>query len=219
LAVDGPFRTGPMDAAFNGALYDAGGLEIQGNSGWMMLPNTVEDNASSFYSSRISSSLPWISSIAGSAVNSLASENFSAWQSLYFSPAEIASPQMSGPLADFDSDGISNLLEFAFHLDPIFNERVTMISETGLRGLPLIRKEMVSGEEKLSIEFVRRTTSSGAGLTYMHQFSSDLTTWQTVGVETVTAINPRWERVKVVDSVAVSGTPKRFGRVRVVLSD
>ncbi len=33
-------------------------------------------------------------------------------------------PAITGPLDDFDGDGISNLLEFALNLDPTFNEQV-----------------------------------------------------------------------------------------------
>ena len=149
----------------------------------------------------------------------LAPESFSAWQRLYFSPAQIAFPGESGPLADFDGDGIGNLLEFALNLDPIFNERAAMLPGIGLRGLPFVRVESVSGEDRVTIEFVRRTGSSGSGLTCTARFSSDLDDWSATGTENVVPINPRWERVKVVDSVVASVSPKRFARLRVDLAD
>ncbi|MES2921884.1 MAG: hypothetical protein V4819_10065 [Verrucomicrobiota bacterium] len=221
FSVSGPFRTGPMGSTFNAALFDMGGLEYLNDpelDEWVSLPEQTENIPSCFYCSRISASLPWILSITGQD-GSLPSESHSAWQRLYFTPTEIGNPATTGPLADFDGDGIGNLLEFAFNLDPSFNERVTLLSNTGLRGLPLVSVETISGPDHLTIEFVRRTSTSGAGLTYTPQFSSDLNDWQAVGMETVVAINPRWERVKIVDSIATGSVTKRFARVKVALAD
>ena len=153
------------------------------------------------------------------AVSSLAPENHAAWQKLYFSPAEIATPAATGALADFDHDGIGNLLEFALNLDPIFSERVAMQAATGLRGLPLVRVENIAGSDRLTIEFVRRTVASGANLTYTPEFSSDLIDWDEDGTETVVPINPRWERVKFVDLLTIGDAPHRSARLRVRLAD
>ncbi len=212
LSVDGPFRTSPGGADLYGSFYDVGGLYY--NNGMTLIPERVTNIPSNFYCSRISTSLAWISGIA-SEVNTLAPEDFSAWQRLYFTPAQIATPATTGSLADFDNDGISNLLEFALNLDPTYNERATMAPATGLRGLPLVRVENISGADHVTIEYVRRAAGSGSGLTYTPQFSSDLNTWVTTGTVTVTTINPRWEGVKIVDASTTVGTPKRFARVKV----
>ena len=214
--VDGPFRTGPADPGFRAALYDAGGLEYFNGAGWTGISEQAEDVPSSFYCSRISASLPWILGITGQG-GSLSAESYRAWQSLYFSPAQIATPTTTGALADFDGDGIANLLEFALNLDPTFNEHAIMLSDTGLRGLPVVRLENISGADHMTIEFVRRTGGSGSGLIYNPRFSSDLEDWQAVGTESVVAINPRWERVKIVDSLTTHDTAKRFARVKVTL--
>ena len=202
----------------SGSFYDLGGLYLYNGSAWILIPENASNIPSSFYSSRISASLPWITGIAPE-VNSLAPESYSAWQRFYFTPTQIATPQTSGALGDFDNDGFSNLLEFAFNLDPSFNERATMIAATGLRGLPLVLRETLSGADHVTIEFVRRTVGSGAGLSYLPQFSSDLNTWEAVGTVSVTAINSRWERVKVVDPLTTGDTPKRFARVKVNLAE
>lgn len=218
LSVDGNFRFSAIAPPFIAALFDKGGLQEQVDDPpvWVDVLENPENIPSRFYSSRISASLPWIITKAPE-VTSLAPESFSAWQRLYFSPAQIALPLDTGPLADFDHDGISNLLEFALNLDPIFNENLTLSSTTGLRGLPLVRLEADAGMERLTIEFVRRTAGSGGGLTYVPKFSSDFENWDAVGTETVTAINPRWERVKVVDSLTTLDGPRRFARLHVTL--
>jgi hypothetical protein len=220
LAVDGPFREGSVGGGFNAAIFDKGGLEeLTGDpAAWVSVSEQSANIPSRFYCSRISASRLWIEDVIDQ-YELLAPESFSAWQRLYFSPAEIALPMTTGPLADFDNDGITNLLEFAFNLDPSFNERATMLPNTGLRGLPVVSVETISGADHVTIEFVRRIGGSGSGLSYTPQFSSDLSDWQAVGTETMVAINPRWERVKIVDPLTTGSTTKRFARVKVALAD
>jgi len=219
LGVNGPFRKNASEGSgYMAALVDLGGMEYRNGSTWIPLAEGDDDIPSSFYSTRVSSSLAWITSTAtGSGV--IAMENFSAWQKLHFTPAQIADPLVSGPMADFDQDGIKNLLEFAFHLDPIFHEQKTLDATVGIRGLPLVRKEIIENEERLTIEFLRRKNANGAALTYVHEFSSDLDDWSTGGTVDVTSLNDRWERVKVIDAVTRTQSPQRFGRVRVTMNE
>ena len=215
-SVEGPFRHDSSEVPFDAALFDIGGLQVE-NSGWMLVPDADEDVPSGFLSSRISSSLAWIRSVTGED-GSLPEESYSAWQRLYFTPPQVATPATTGPLADYDSDNVGNLLEFALNLDPTFNERAIMVANTGVRGLPLVRVETIFGADHLTIEFVRRTAASGSGLTYEARFSSELANWDAVGTENV-AINPRWERVKIVDSLTTSATTRRFARLDVTLTE
>ena len=84
--------------------------------------------------------------------------------------------------------------------------------------MPAAYVQSQAGAGYLTLEFVRRTSASGSGLTYTPQFSSDLVDWQNVGTESVTPLNPRWERVKVVDALTVSVAPQRFARLGVTLA-
>ena len=93
-----------------------------------------------------------------------------------------------------------------------------MQPNTGLRGLPAVRLETIASTDRLTIEFVRRTAGSGSGVTYIPEFSTDLETWQAGGSETVSTLNPRWERVKIEDSLTTADTPRRFARLRVTLA-
>lgn len=47
-----------------------------------------------------------------------ASLSFAEWQSDFFTDAELANPQISGPMADPDGDGLANLLEYLTVSDP-----------------------------------------------------------------------------------------------------
>lgn len=215
--VDGPFRTSPTGPNLSAALYDMGGLYQLNDATppeWTLTPDPTQNIPSALYASRTSTSRTWITAIAADSA-SLAPESFNAWLHLYFSPTQIATPASTAPLADFDHDGICNLLEFALNLDPTFNERATMIPNTGLRGLPLIHLEHIDGADCLTIEFVRRTSTSNPGINYIPESSADLLDWQTMPSATITEINPRWERVKIVDAPEPSDPPRRFVRLRV----
>lgn len=220
LGVDGRFRMNAMDnPPYFATLFDVGGLQIEGPVNVFNNVNDTEnDIPSSFYCSRISPSLSWIMDKAPGS-NTLATESYSAWQRLYFTPAEIAATATSNAAGDFDQDSIENLLEFALNLDPTFREQVTMTPATGIRGLPVVRLENISGDDKLTIEFVRRSSASGSGLTYTPEFSSDLNAWSTAGTTSVTTINPRWERVKVIDILTTNETTHRCARLKVTLSE
>lgn len=217
-AVDGNFRVPPSGGTGmrDAAIFDAGGLEVGVSPIWTLITDTVNDIPASFYSSRISTYLTAIQAVTGGD-GSLPPESYRAWQTLYFTPAEIANPGITGPLGDYDSDGIANVLEFALNSEPGFNARTAMTPATGLSGLPFVKVESISGADHLTMEFVRRTAGSGSGLTYLPQFSSDAEDWQAVGTETFTAINPRWERVKIVDPQTTATDTKRFARLKVVV--
>lgn len=224
-AVDDLYSAPDDNAGFAAAIFDERGYYAKDNNGnFVQIPNSGSPVPTSFYSTRIASRLAWIGSITGANPATLPAENFADWLRVYFTPTQITDPTITDPNADADADGVPNLLEFAFNLDPTFAEPATMTASTGLRGLPLIRVESVAptNEPRLTVEFVRRTADSGAGLTYAVQFTSDLApsgggsaVWQTGGTESVTPINARWERVKVTDSVVVGADPNqgRFARV------
>mgnify|MGYP003589882056 CR=1 FL=1 len=133
---------------------------------------------------------------------------FAAWRATHFSGADIVT--LGDPLSDPDSDGSSNLLEYAFNTDP-------NLPGAGAEGLPVVRVENLGGQDRLTLEFVRRKSSTNPQITYAPEFSSTLASgdWQAAGTSTVTSIDANWEQVKVTDSIAAS--PRRFARVRVTL--
>ncbi len=141
------------------------------------------------------------------------------WRATYFSGLDLLDSNTGVPFADPDGDGLKNLIEYAFNMDPTIHGTPNLQSGTGTSGLPLIQVETIGSESRLTIEFVRRKASGNPQITYSPEFSSSLESgsWQTVGTSAVTSINTTWERVKVTDVAAPS--PKRFARVRVTLMD
>lgn len=88
------------------------------------------------------------------------------WKQMHFTAAEMQDPEISGDLADPDKDGISNLLEYAFAMNP----RAT----DGDGTLPSV--SIVGGDP--AMEFVR--APSRIDLTYEVLVSDDLTDWTVI---------------------------------------
>ncbi len=137
------------------------------------------------------------------------------WRATHFSGADILDEAAGTPFADPDGDGLANLLEYAFNTDPNVSSTAPIVAGTGTAGLPLVRVEKVGGQDRLTVEFVRRKSSTNPQITYTPEFSSTLAdgAWQEVGTTTITSMGDTWERVKVTDSSA-AGT-RRFARVGV----
>jgi len=87
---------------------------------------------------------------------------------------------------DFDADGVSNLLEFAFGTQPasIGNGRASLswsgtfaAATFGGTGQPIAAVEGSGSNLEYRALFTRRTDYASAGLTYTVQFTNDLTNW------------------------------------------
>ena len=128
-------------------------------------------------------------------------------------PEAFANPEALEPLADFDGDGLPNLLEWAFGLDllsPDANEQTS----ADRFGLPRV---YVAEGQQLRVEYIRRRGSVAPGLRYAAEFSSNLD-WGGDDSGTVVLIDPiddEWERVIVDDLVSTEDVGQRFARVRV----
>ena len=138
---------------------------------------------------------------------------YSSWAAARFSSTQLSNPLVSGTGADPDKDGVVNLLEQAFGMNPLISRITILTADAGTSGLPLIRR--TESPPKLSIQYIRRKVSSAPGLNYIPQFSSNLDgAWEDfTGTETVQSIDAVWQRVTVEKSA--SSHQKLFGRVKV----
>jgi uncharacterized repeat protein (TIGR01451 family) len=104
--------------------------------------------------------------------------------------AWLASNDMTGENTgindDFDSDGVSNLLEFAFGTDPTVSSPqplsapvVDGVRTLSQRGKPFNEIVNTTAAPDLKVLFMRRVSHVADGLSYFVEFSADLTTWHT----------------------------------------
>jgi sugar lactone lactonase YvrE len=92
---------------------------------------------------------------------------YDGWRQDVFTPSQLTAPQISGENADFDSDGINTLLEYAFGLNPIQADQQSL-------------QHFQMAATELTTTYTR--PASRPDLTYTVKASSDLATWSTTGV-------------------------------------
>lgn len=127
------------------------------------------------------------------------------WRTSHFTADELANAAISGPTADPDGDGVNNLLEYAFGLDP---------TDTSRDGLPAMSTTRVDGADYLAISFTRLKISGD--LIYTVEASSDLANWSALAPAAQNVVDHGdTETVVARDTVAVGTVPRRFLRVRV----
>lgn len=119
--------------------------------------------------------------------------------------------------ADYDGDGIKNLIEFAFGSDP--KSGITQYLVTGgnsivSTGLPLVTTTGEGDQNRLRVQFLRRLSDSS--ITYTVQFSDDLVNWSNAtNAAIVLGSNATFELVQVEDAVFVPVKARRHARVQV----
>ena len=119
----------------------------------------------------------------------------------------------SDPAADYDHDGVPNLLEWAFGSNPkTANTGSLAVSAATIvrRGTPT---SLTAGTSQLAA-FGRRKDYVSSGLTYLVQFSNDMATWTTsAATPSVIADDGEIEIVTVPFPTPADGTRGSFFRV------
>ncbi len=124
--------------------------------------------------------------------------NFDSWNLDHFNTQERANASISGPTADPDGDGLSNLVEYALALNP----RAANANGTGL-----------ADRTETEWTFTYSRPAERSDVLYEVETSTDLTTWSTTGVthtRTATGATETWRA-----SVPVSVSENLFFRLRV----
>jgi alpha-galactosidase len=135
---------------------------------------------------------------------------FSAWQTIKFTPGELADTSISGALADADCDGLANLLEFATNRDPKTPDGPVMVTTT--------ETDANDGNSYLTGTYTRR--KSAQGIIYHVEASDDLTTWNegptdVQEMQVTDDGNSLTETVEVRVLPPLNSTEKKFLRLRV----
>jgi hypothetical protein len=100
---------------------------------------------------------------------------FNSWASEYFTTPQLGEPNVSGPNATPENDGIPNLLKYLFDIDP-----ANPMSATDHAVLPVVGLDTTTTPETQYLTLTYRESASATGLTINVQTSSDLQTWTTV---------------------------------------
>ncbi|MEI6537180.1 MAG: hypothetical protein WCN98_17695, partial [Verrucomicrobiaceae bacterium] len=148
--------------------------------------------------------------IANSGQDRSASQTFSitvytptqTWQRTYFTEAELANPAISGPLADPNNNGLSNLLEYAFHLDP-----KAQTTEN--------RPTVTLDATFLSLSYTRNLAATD--LTFTIEQSTNLMTWTPVS-PTIIILSDDGVTQRIKAEVPYNATPGMYLRLRVTLN-
>ncbi len=140
---------------------------------------------------------------------------YQAWLAAHLPAWQLQYADYTAPFWDDDHDGLSNLVEYAFNMNPRQTLRQVLTPGTGTTGMPAIRTELLGGQRHLVAEFVRRKASAAPGIDYAPLFGAALDgSWSDPAVEiSITPINTELERVKVRNSTA--NLPRTFGTVKV----
>ncbi|MCX6874049.1 MAG: ExeM/NucH family extracellular endonuclease [Verrucomicrobia bacterium] len=121
----------------------------------------------------------------------------------------------SQDLASAASDGVANLLKYAFNMAPNADDlprmNVSVLAPGGNSGLARIFRD---GNGRLVVEFVRRKAATNPGINYQVQTGEDLTNLQPLDLTgaTLASLDTTWERVTATDPAV---TAKRFGRLNI----
>ena len=158
-----------------------------------------------------------MSSLGGltlTVLNSGAQDTYSQFIYSYGVPSASAAQT-----ADFDTDGVSNLAEFAFATDPTAGTTGTFAmsgSTLTQTGLPHIFLTGTGTQKRLRVEFVERVADASQGLTYQVEFSDDLVHWAAAAnAPQVMATSNGFQAVFVEDLIFGASKTYRFGHVRI----
>lgn len=132
---------------------------------------------------------------------------FTAWRDGQFSVDELADPEISGPDADPDADGVTNLMEYALGGLPLSSSRDI---------LPTVTLEEHNGAPHLTLTYERIKPADD--LTFTVEASSEMGTWSSGGTELVDTIDlGDRERVTVRQTQDIHSANRGFLRLRVDL--
>jgi hypothetical protein len=150
------------------------------------------------------------------SVGATYTQSYASWSAVNLAgiPAQNATATASAA-----SDGVPNLIKYAFNLLPtVPGTWVLDATYPAGGGTPVVECSSPGGNARLMVTFLQRAAASAPGLNYYPEFSSDLSTW-TNGINISSSDvdgTGTWFVVTAQDPL--TGLPKRYARVRVVQS-
>jgi N-acyl-D-amino-acid deacylase len=134
--------------------------------------------------------------------------SYTAWKTLHFTANEQAGMGVAGDLDDPDGDGLGNLMEYGLGHNPKHADSAWVLE-------PQIKVAPIDGQNHLYVSFRRLLLEHEVD--YRTEVSSDLLSWQSMGMATLAPVlNPDGtETVTYWDPAPVSGSRQRFVRLTV----
>lgn len=166
------------------------------NFGWLLIGDEVQTFSAQRFSSRESTTANDRPRLTVSYASAPVPSHFEDWLTTYF-PEEPVGFYLDGE-GDLDSDGISNLHEYAYGLDPLTPDEEGGLTETAEPG---------TGDSTFHTLTFRRD-SAATDLIYELQTSADLVTWTTIATSTAGTSALGSNGGFVVSDAALSGTVK-----------
>ncbi len=165
-----------------------------------LLTSTVTASLNGAYDLRLTASDGQVMTFSDVIVTYNAPWN--SYRASSFTSQELGNPAISGPTADPDFDGLPNLLEYAFGLQPKTPDSGGNIPVVGVSG------------SNLTITYRRNLTATD--LSWQVMQSTDLVTWTPASVsESIVSTSGNIRTVK--DSVAINGATKLFLKLSVTM--
>ena len=135
-----------------------------------------------------------------------------------WAPLQGLPPAAAAPTADADGDGVSNLVEYAFGLNPTSTDSTPLTVTAGgaitARGTPVTTVASTPTAVDFRAAHVRRKDAAAAGLTYTVQFSAGDGSWtSSTDTPSVVASDSEVEVVTVKYPLFLNGKKARFFRV------
>lgn len=96
--------------------------------------------------------------------------SYALWRAARFNSTELADTATSGPTADPDADGLSNLLEYALGTDPR--------TATAPSAAPTVSSATSPTDNLPHLTLTARLSAAATDLDFTGEVSGDLTTWQ-----------------------------------------
>ena len=178
VTIQGPgYLSGPGVANFTGLLTDEGYPVSDGfaNYSWQMITGPASPIFGDSFASATTIAFPDAGeytielTVIGASGNHnttltiLVNDHFLQWQNRHFTATELAAGTLSGPTADPDSDGLENLIEYAFGTSP------------RLAGQPMSYRFELDNSGQPTLIFAMPTWITD--LSYHLESSNDLINW------------------------------------------
>jgi hypothetical protein len=93
-------------------------------------------------------------------------ETYSTWRNLFWDSSVSTNDAVAGPYADPDSDGLNNLMEYLYGLNPAQRDPAPQL-------VPAV--ETINAAPHLTVSI--QLSAGASDVTAVPQFSSDLVTW------------------------------------------